>query len=157
GIFALPIQGEDWEGSDKDFQPKLDQLSAFAELAAQLGCQRATTSIAPASDLRPYHENFEMYRRRLGEVAKILEQREIRLGLEVSCLPAERKGRAFQFIHTFDALVQLAKMISPNNVGVVADLWQMRLSGTDFEVLRTLPVEKLIAVYLSDLPADAKV
>lgn len=151
--FSLPLQGEAWESNDKEFQSQLDQLPKFAELATQLGCTRTTTALPPASDLRPYHENFEFYRKRIGDVAKVLQDRHIRLGLEVVCTVAERKGRAFQFIHTFDAMLQLAKMISPNNVGVVADLWQMHLGEVDAQALRKVPNDRLVAVYLSDLAA----
>ena len=47
----------------------MTQLPAWAELSAQLGCTRWETSLAPASDERPYHANFEYYRGRLGQIA----------------------------------------------------------------------------------------
>ena len=153
--FNLPLQGEAWDGIDNEYKVFLDQVPKFAELAAQLGCTRAITSLPPASDFRPYPENFETYRKRIGDVAAILKERDIRLGLEVVCTAEERRGRAYQFIHSFDAVLQLAKLVSPNNVGVVADLWQMQLGGAGIDVLRTVPPERLIAVYLSDMPTDA--
>ena len=155
-LFSLPLQGDDWEANDKTFASLLIQTRAWAELASQLGCERATTVLPAASDLRPYHENFEYYRKRLGEVAQALDERNIRLGLEVVCAEAERQHRVFQFLHTYDATLQLAKMVSPNNVGVVADLWQMRVGGATLDALRQTPRERLIAVVLSDLAADVE-
>jgi sugar phosphate isomerase/epimerase len=151
--FHLPLTGEDWEANDKTFQSLVDQLPKFAELSTQLGCTRCTTALPPASDSRPYHENFEFLRKRIGDVAKVLGDRNIRLGLEVVCTPEERQGRAFQFIHTFDAMLQLAKMIAPN-VGVVADLWQMHIGGAGVVTLRNVPRERLVAIYLSGAPIE---
>jgi len=76
------------------------------------------------------------------------------LGIGFQASPALRQGRAFQFIHTFDALVQLVKSVVAENVGVVVDTWQLHISGETFDVLRSLTEGQMAALVLSDIPAD---
>lgn len=153
--FRLPLAWGEWTNDDKDYAKGMAELPKYAELAAQLGCTRCLTTIKPASDERPYHENFEFHRRRIAEIADVLKPRGISLGLEFDATPAGRQGRAFQFIHTFDALVQLARLASATNVGVSVDLWQLYVGGGSIEDLKALPKDFLLAVFLSDLPVDA--
>jgi sugar phosphate isomerase/epimerase len=113
------------------------------------------TTVQPASDDRPYHENFEFHRQRLGEIADVLAPHGIRLGLAFVATAAGREGRAFEFIHSLEALVQLAKNVGRENVGVVVDLWQMHIAGDTLDHAKSLAPERLVALYASDAPADA--
>ena len=70
GTFALPLE---WEVDDESFDQQLKKLPEYADCAAELGCTRATTVLAPAGDARPYHENFELHRRRLHDVCAVLK------------------------------------------------------------------------------------
>jgi len=151
GTFRLPLV---WDEDDEVYKQGLSALDELTALAAEIGLKRAVTAIAPANDLRPYHENFEFHRRRLAEIGQQLAARQIKLGLEFHSSAALRKDRAFQFIHTFDALATLVGMIRTANVGVVADLYELHVTGMSFDEVRKLGNEKIIAVILSDAPAD---
>lgn len=154
GTFRLPFSWEEWEEDEKSYKQWLEQLPKLAELAQQVGCSRCLTAITPASDERPYHENFEFHRKRISEIAEVLGPYGVSLGIEMLALPSLRKGQAFQFIHTFDALVQLAKMATVDNVGVVIDVWHMYVAGNGFEEIKKLAAEQIVAVFLSDIAAD---
>jgi sugar phosphate isomerase/epimerase len=112
------------------------------------------TAVPPASDERPYHENFEFARKRLTEIAEALAPHGVRIGVELDATAASREGRAFEFIHDFEALRQLAKA-SPDNVGVVVDPWQMQVAGAGLDAIKSLTNEEIVAAYLSDLPEGA--
>ena len=62
GTFRLPLV---WDDTDEVYQQGLQSLGDSLKLASELGATRAVTSLAPANDARPYHENFEFHRRRL--------------------------------------------------------------------------------------------
>ncbi len=149
--FRLPfaLHAADADG----YRLGLAELPKMAEVAQALGCTRCIAAVQPASDERPYHENFEFHRKRISEVNDVLKQHDVRLGLEFQAPAALRKGRAFQFIHAFDGLLHLAKAAS--NVGVVVDLWQMHLTGAGVEEIKALRPEQIVAVYLSDVAEDA--
>jgi sugar phosphate isomerase/epimerase len=151
GTFRLPLV---WDEDDEVYKQGLTALDELTALAAEIGLKRAVTAIAPANDLRPYHENFEFHRRRLAEIGQQLAARQIKLGVEFRSSAALRKDRAFQFIHTFDALATLVGMIRTPNVGVVADMFEMHATGASFDEVKKLGNEKIIEVILSDAPAD---
>ena len=151
GAFRLPIA---WDGDDAAFRPELEKLSKLAETAAAAGCQRAITTIAPASDERPFHENFQFHTRRLGELAKALEPHGIRLGIDFVATAAARKDHGFEFLHTFDAVLMLLDLIPASNVGLVANGWQIYASGGDTTKLRKLGNDRIVDVLLADAPAD---
>jgi len=130
GTFRLPLV---WDEDDDTYKASLGPLGELLTLAAQLGLSRAITTVAPANDLRPYHENFEFHRRRLAEIGELLGKQGMKLGLEFRSAAALRKDRAFQFIHTFDALVTLVGMIRSAHVGLIVDLFELHATGGNFD------------------------
>jgi sugar phosphate isomerase/epimerase len=151
GTFRLPLT---WDDSDEAYQAGLRVLPDLLELAAGIGAKRAVTMIAPANDVRPYHENFEFHRRRLTEIGERLAADGMRLGIEFTASANARKNRAFQFIHSFDAVVMLVNMVRAPNVGAVIDPWQILAAGSRLDEIRKLSADRIVAVSLSDAPAD---
>jgi len=153
--FNLPLAWQEWEEGDTAYRKGLEELPQIAELAGELGCHRVLTEVPPASDERPYHENFEFCRKRVIEIAEVLRPHGVQLGLSFTSLPALRQGRAFQFIHTFEGLLQLVKMSDAENVGLVVDLFDMHVSGAGLEEIQALAAEQIVAVHLSDVSPEA--
>jgi sugar phosphate isomerase/epimerase len=155
GTIRLPVTWDTWDKDEATYRSGLETLPHLAELAAAVGARRCVTTVMPASDERPYHENFEFQRRRLAEMASILQAHQIQLGLEMVAPAHHRAGKAFQFIHTFDALALLAKSVSGVPVGVVLDAWHLHVARTPFDEIQKLPPDLITAVYMSDAPAGA--
>lgn len=151
GRFQLPIH---WEADEGAFEKELEKLTAVADAAAEVGCRRCILTIPPASDQRPYHENFEFHRRRFGEICRRLEPSEIHLGIGFRAAENLRKGQAFQFIHDFDAVWLLVNMVGAPNIGVLLDSWDLYVSGGSIDSIRGLRAEQIVAVQLADLPTD---
>lgn len=152
GAFRLPISLED---EDDDFRARMQRLPDWAGNASQLGCTRALVWIEPASDLRPFHQNFEFHRGRITEIARVLEPSNIRLGLGFNAAGDARQGKAFEFIRGLDALLMLLSVLGTRNVGVILDLWDLYASGGSLDALRKLSADKIVAVQLADAAADA--
>jgi sugar phosphate isomerase/epimerase len=151
GTFRLPLV---WDDTDEVYQQGLQSLAESLKLASDVGAVRAVTSLSPANDARPYHENFEFHRRRLTELGELLASHGIRLGIEMAASAALRKNRAYQFIYTLDALAMLVSMIRSANVGIVLDPWQVRAGGGAIDDAQKIGGSRIVAVYLSDAPAD---
>ncbi len=149
--FSLPI---DWDADDDAFQKELKKLPELTECAQELGCTRCTSTLAPASDLRPYHENFETHRKRIQTVATVLQPAGIRLGIGFHAAESLRRGRAFQFIHDLDALNLLVSMVAMPNVGLLIDTWNVVASGGSVESVGKLTGQQVVAVQVADMPAD---
>lgn len=151
GSFVLPVS---WQGDDETFKADMARLPAAAELARDLGCTRAVTTMQPASDARPYHQNFEFHRQRFVELCKALAPYNVRLGIEFLAAAEHRKDRSFEFIHTLDALVMLIGMAGQSNLGVALDLWQVHVSGGGLEQIRKLSAKQVVTVSVADAPRD---
>jgi sugar phosphate isomerase/epimerase len=151
GAFPLPL---DWDTDDDVFQKELKKLPELADCAKELGCTRCTATLAPAGDARPYHENFEFHRRRFHDICEVLKPAGIRLAVGFQAAESLRQNQAFQFIHDLDALLLLLNMVAEPNVGLLLDTWDLVASGGSAEAIRKLPREQIVAVQLSDLPAN---
>ncbi|MEN6459529.1 MAG: TIM barrel protein [Thermoguttaceae bacterium] len=150
--FPLPLN---WETDDQTFAQELKKLPEYAGYAAELGCTRCTALLAPAGDLRPYHENFEFHRHRFHEICAALQPSGLSLAIGFQAAETLRQDKAFQFIHDLDATALLINMVAAPNVGLLLDTWDVVASGGSLETVRKLPANQILAVQVADMPADA--
>jgi len=150
GSFPLPME---IDSDEESFDSGLRKLPKYAEDAAHVGCKRCTVVLSPASDRRPYHENFEFHRQRLRAVCDALQPAGVRLAVGFQAPEYLRRNHAFQFLHDFDALTLLLNMVGASNIGVLLDVWDLTVAGGSIDTLRKLPVEQILVVQLADLPA----
>jgi sugar phosphate isomerase/epimerase len=151
GSFPLPLA---LDADDAQFQKDLQQLPALAYYAAELGCTRATTIVAPAGDLRPYHENFEFHRQRFHDICSTLTASGISLAVGFQAAEYHRRNRAFQFIHDLDSLAMLLNMVGVANIGLLLDTWEVLACGGSVESVRKLPAQQIVAVDVAEMPAN---
>ena len=150
GAFRLPFRIED----DAAYAAGLGELPKLAELAATCGCQRCLATVESTSHERAFQQNFDLHRKRLGEVAAALEPHGVQLGLEFNVVADD--GQAQPFIQSFDALLMLVKSAMSANLGVVVDLWAIHASGGSIDQLRLLTVRDIVAVIVSDAASAEK-
>jgi sugar phosphate isomerase/epimerase len=151
GVFHLPM---DLEAEDAVFQQGLGKLAEYGEVAAAMGCTRCVTRLVPASDQLPYHENFERYRRRLGEACQTLDRSGVRLGVGFRAAADLRRGKTFEFIHDPEALLLLVNMVGASNLGILLDGWSLYVATGSLDLVQSLSAEQIVAVDLADLPED---
>ncbi|HUT10036.1 MAG TPA: TIM barrel protein [Thermoguttaceae bacterium] len=154
GTFELPIQ---WDTDDEQFRKQMEELPEYAQAAAEIGCTGCVATLSPAGDNRPYHENFEFHRGRFVEVCSALQPAGVRLGLGFQAAEYLRKGQTFQFIHDFDALTLLIKMVDAPNIGLSLDVWDLVAGGGSTEIIRSLSPEQIVAVQIAEMPADVRI
>jgi sugar phosphate isomerase/epimerase len=153
GGACLPV---DLEADNEAYDQQVTRLRTLAEPLSKLGCDRLMVRLAPGSETMPYHENFERHRQRIAELAALLGEQNIKLGIAYQGAAALREGKQFEFIHDFDALVTFVNTIGASNVGLVVDLFEIVRSGKSVEDLRSLPIEQIVAVRVSDGSADVQ-
>jgi len=152
GEFQLPF---DWHADDENFKGALEEFSLQAEHLAGIGALRCVASVLPTSNQLPYHENFELHRQRLGEIARALKPHGIQLGIAFSAAPEHRDSSQYQFIHEANAAVMLLKTISGSNVGLVVDTWDWMVGGGTVESLLELGTDQIVSVRLADIQQGA--
>lgn len=149
GCWGLPVN---WSGPEEQYRQGLETLERFAALGQAIGATRVTIWIPPASDERPFAENFRFHVERFQPIARVLAEHGCRLGLEFIGPETMRRGKKHGFIHTLDGMLALCAAIG-DNVGLLLDAWHWYTShGTPAE-LDQLTNEQVVYVHINDAPA----
>jgi len=150
GASGLPVR---FRRDEEQFQKDLSRLPKQANVLRQLGVERMATWIMPGHNELTYLKNFEQHRKRLQEVAKVLRDSNIRLGLEFVGPRTSRMRYRFPFICTQLGMMELVEAIDTGNAGLLMDSWHWYTShGTVEEMLR-LSNKDVIHVHINDAPA----
>lgn len=116
------------------------------------GVTRMYTWISPFSDQLPYVRNFRLHTVRLKELARLLEDHGIRLGLEYVAPRTSWINRRFPFIHNLAEMRELIAEIDAPNIGLVMDCWHWWHAGETSDDILKLKGNEIIAVDVSDAP-----
>ena len=154
GTFKLPI---DWDAAEEEYKKALERLAEHCQNAVALGCKRGYSVLAPFSETRPMQENFELHRQRLVEVCSLLKAHDVQLGLGFKArLNSPREG-VFQFIQKLEELLPLIEAVKADNLGLLADVWDIFLAQGDLNLLYAQPKEMIVAVRVADIPPELEV
>ena len=154
GAGGLPVE---FRRDEDRFKNDLAGLPKQAGLLRQLGVTRVATWITPGSRELTYRQQFELLTKRFREVAKVLKDNDIRLGLEFVGPRTSRSRSRFAFISTHIEMMELVGAIGTGNVGLLLDSWHWYTShGTVDELLR-LSNNDVVHVHVNDAPAGIDV
>ena len=149
GSVDLPVR---WRSDDATYQADLAELDQVAAYAAKAKVYACKTLVFAESDRLPYHENFELHRKRLAEIAEVLGKHNIRLAVGFHAAAARREGKQFQFIQEADAMSFLLKSVNADNVGLWLDTWNWYVGGGTVASLKAFGIEKVAYVTVADAP-----
>jgi sugar phosphate isomerase/epimerase len=150
GLFGLPV---DLSCADDDaFAAGLARLRERLPLVQAAGCTRTYAHLWPGSNSRPFADNFAWHRARIAEVAGLLGDYGVTLGLEFIGPQTLRDTFRYPFVHTLDGVLELADAVGPH-VGLVLDFFHWYTSGGTLEALRRVPVSRLVNVHANDAVA----
>ena len=142
----------DFRKDDATFRTGLAQLPRLAAGLQRAGVQRVGTWLMPCSDDLTYRANFRQHAARLGDVARIFRDHELRLGLEYVGTQLVMVGRKYPFVHTLAETRELIAEIGTGNVGLVLDSWHWMMAGDTVADLLTLKNDDVVSVDLNDAP-----
>ena len=149
--FGLPVN---FRGDEDGFRADLALLSGHAQNAEELGMERCTTWLMPASDTIPYEENFALHARRLKEICTVLKEHGIRLGLEFVGPATMRRGKRYEFVHNLTQTLDLIDEIGTGNAGLLMDAFHWQVAGqTDNDFERIPDAHAIVLVHVNDAPA----
>ncbi len=147
----LPFAGE-----DSAFREALKPLAEDAAFTAGVGCRRMMV-VLPASTTTPKAEMRKLAVDRLAAIAGVLQQADLRLGIEFLGPLYFRTGRAGgppaePFVWNMPDALQLAKD-SGANVGVILDAWHWHHSGSTVADIAAAGAARIVHVHVSDAKA----
>ena len=146
---SLPV---DFRKDDAQFREGMKKLPAIAAGLQRAGVRRVGTWVMPGHDTLTYRENFKVHTARLGEVARVLRDHDLRLGLEYIGTQLLLVSKRYPFVHTLAEMRELIAEIGTGNVGLVLDTWHWWTAGDTVADLRTLKNEDVVSVDLNDAP-----
>ena len=154
GASGLPVQ---FRRDEDRFRTDLARLPEQTRVLRQLGVTRMATWISPGHNELTYLQNFERHKRRFREVAKVLKDDGIRLGLEFVGPRTSRARYRFPYICTQLGMMELVDAIGTGNVGLLLDSWHWYTSHGTVEELLQLSNKDVIHVHVNDAPAGIPV
>lgn len=149
GSAGLPV---DFRRDQATFQDGLLKLPKLAAALQHAGVRRMNTWLRPASNDLTYLQNFRQHTMRLQEVAKILADHDLRLGLEYVGTTTLLISRKYPFIHTMAETAELIEAIGQDNIGYVLDSWHWWQAGDSAEDIERLHADSITLVDLNDAP-----
>ena len=150
GAAGLPVE---FRRDQLRFEESLRALPSVAAGLQRAGLDRISTWLTPCSDDLTYLENFRQHASRLREVAKILKEHQVRLGLEYVGPKTAWSSRRYPFIHTMAEMKELIGEINTGNVGLQLDSWHWWNAGETAADILSLKGAEVIAIDLNDAPA----
>jgi sugar phosphate isomerase/epimerase len=158
GSAGLPV---DFRKDQATFNEGLKPLPEYAKAMNRAGATRMNTWVLSFDHQLTYLRNFKQHTERLREVATILNDHGVRLGLEyVGPRTLQAVGK-YSFIRTMTEAKELIDAIDRPNVGLVLDSFHWYCAGEGKEDLLTLTNEDIVAVDLNDarsgFPADEQI
>jgi sugar phosphate isomerase/epimerase len=151
GAAGLPT---DFRGEETAFRTGLKTLPEFAASLKRAGAQRVGTWIKPGHDRLTYLANFRQHAGRLREVASVLGDQGLRLGLEYVGPRTSWTAARYPFVHTMVEMKELIAEIGRDNVGLVLDSWHWYNAGETDADIRALSPREVVACDLNDAPAQ---
>jgi sugar phosphate isomerase/epimerase len=150
GAAGLPVE---FRQDDARFADTLKGLPRIADGLHRAGVTRVGTWLMPGHASLTYLQNLRQHARRLREVAAVLQERHLRLGLEYVGTPRVWRGQRYPFVHTLAEARDLIGEIGTGNVGLVLDSWHWTMAGDQEADLLSLRPEDIVSVDLNDAPA----
>ncbi|MCP4775800.1 MAG: TIM barrel protein [Planctomycetaceae bacterium] len=153
GGFELGI---DLDADEDAFTSQLGGLHPIADMAKQLGATRGYIRVPAATNRLPYHEYFDVQGTRLAQIAQVLEPRGIKLGIGFAAGKELEEDKEFAFIRNVEGYLALVNSVAGENVGMLLDTWDWVVGDGAMDQLSEVPVEKIVAVRMGSVHADAE-
>ncbi len=147
---SLPV---DFRKDDATFRDGLMKLPRLAAGLQRAGVTRMGTWLSPSHATLTYLANFESHAGRLRQIAAVLKDHGLRLGLEYVGTQRNLVGNRYPFVHTLAETRELIAKIGTGNVGLVLDTWHWWTAGDTEADLRSLTNKDVVSVDLNDAPA----
>jgi sugar phosphate isomerase/epimerase len=153
GAWGVPFN---WRGSEEDFASGFDAMKQQVQKMHDVGVKRCATWILPGSNDLTFAENEEFHRRRLGEVALLLEDFGMTLGLEFVGPKTLRDQFKYPFYYDLNGMLGFSSTVG-SNVGLLVDVWHMYTSGSSLDDLAKVSASQISLVHINDAPAGVDV
>lgn len=147
---GLPV---DFRRDDAAFSSGIATFPAYARGLQRAGVRFVTTYVLPMSNDLTYQLNWKLHVTRLREVARILGDCGMRLGVEYVAPKTLWASQRYPFVHTMAEMRELLADIRQPNTGIVLDSWHWYHAGDQPADILALQGSDVVSIDLNDAPA----
>ena len=147
---GLPV---DFRNDQQKFRQGMAVLPQQCDVYQKAGVTRMGTWMMPMSADLTYLRYFKQTTARLREMATVLDDHGMRLGLEYVGTPSLRIRERFQFVHSMAETKELIEEAGKPNLGFVLDSWHWWTAGESKADLLTLSNDDVVSADLNDAPS----
>lgn len=150
--WAAAALSVDYHEAAGKFEQGLASLPGEARALQEAGVTRIGTWIRPSSANRTYLQNFKQTAARLRQVAAVLADYGLTLGLEYVGTKRDWTAERHSFVHTMAETKELIGEIGASNVGLILDSWHWWTAAESGDDIRTLSNREVVSCDLNDAP-----
>ena len=144
---GLPV---DFRNDEVVFIQDLMRLPEVGAALKSVGVDRMSTWIMPTHETYTYRKNFEVHARRIRQMATILGDYGIQLGLEYVGPKTLMSAQRYSFIRSLAELQELIKEVKMPNVGIQLDSFHWYCAGETVEDILKLDKDLIVTCDLND-------
>jgi sugar phosphate isomerase/epimerase len=150
-VFGLDVE---WRKDEATFEQGMASLKEKAEFANHLGCERCTTWM-PSSTNMETADWVRLIERRFGLIGRVLEEADVRFGLEWVGPHHLRAGGANQMganpaIFTMADTLAVIRDIGLPTVGLLVDCYHTYTTGIGEAEISQLTDQQIVHVHIND-------
>ncbi len=138
--------------TDQEWNAGVKSLPALARMACDSGFTRSTIVVLPFDEKLDFKKNFRFHIDHLGQVAPVLADYGIRLGLEYVSPETRRAAHRFEFVHDLAGMLELIEAGGQTNVGLLLDSFHWYCAGETPADIAELQNRQIVAVHVNDAP-----
>ncbi|SPE34895.1 Xylose isomerase domain protein TIM barrel [Candidatus Sulfopaludibacter sp. SbA3] len=146
---GLPV---DFRRDEAAFATGMAAFPAYVRGVQRAGVRMVTTYVLPMSNGYTYLANFKLHTTRLREVARVLNDAGMRLGVEYVAPKTLWAAQRYPFVHTMAEMRELLGEVNQPNTGIVLDSWHWYHAGDQPSDIQALRAADLVSVDLNDAP-----
>lgn len=147
GVAGLPVE---FRKDEAKFRADLAELPRSAKALEKANGTRMSTWIMPTHAELNYLKNFWQHVDRLQQVAQVLDDHGIRLGLEYVGPKTLRDRDKYAFVSTLEETRALIADLKSSNVGLVLDSFHWYTAEETIDDILTLTNQDVVACDLND-------
>jgi sugar phosphate isomerase/epimerase len=142
---------------DAEYASGMKDLPRQAKALQRAGVSRIYKAIIAISDTLTYMQNFKRHVRRVSEIATLMGDHGLRLGLEYSGPKTTWMTQHFPFIHTLAETRELIAAVGKSNLGVDLDTFHWYTAHENEADLASLTNQDIVLVDACDAPAGVSI
>lgn len=149
--YEVPV---DLDSDEDAFKKALAELPETIETGAKVKALNGYLRVPAGTDRLPYHEYFEVLRKRVGQIGDVMAGKKAKLGLYFSAAKEFRADKQFAFATNTESFLAFFNAVNHAAVGILVDSWSWTLGGGTLANLQAIAADKILSIRLADAATD---